>query len=141
MLLSIPWAGMGLESQPCSLLEQTSTQRRGLYFTGELASSVIRAICNVAISCWATFHFYSGEDPQILMIKTQKGCDVLCTAMCVTGNLLHSLGSQCPVSLVTGVGAAGVPSPWLVQGSCCGEHTLLPPPHGQQLPRACLCQP
>lgn len=106
-------------AQPCSLLEQSSTQRRGLCFTGELASSVNRALCNVVISCWATFHFYSFpmEGPLNIMIQTQNGCDILCTSTCVTGNLLHSLGTQCPVSLGTGVGAAGVPSPWLVRGA------------------------
>lgn len=52
--------GTGSESQPCPLFyNKISTGRTGLCRTGELAGSVIRAICNTAISHWETFHFYS----------------------------------------------------------------------------------
>lgn len=46
-------------------------------FTRELAGSVIGAICNVAISCWETFHFYSLPTEGLSNTMTKKSRAVL----------------------------------------------------------------
>lgn len=141
--------GMHSESQPCPLFySKTGTGRTGLFLWGAgwLCDWSYLQHGNFMLGNLSFLQSPHGRNLKSHNQKKKKAglCCSLHFHVCkleISAMAALCTRSSASISPVKEMGAAGAPSRLLAWRSRYEEQTPALPPHGQQLPCACLCQP